>query len=187
MAPVTAIDERRWADIRPATSSDKRMTEQPDRESSRSSCPIVVFVLDGQRYGVGLDVVERVLHMVAITPLPGRPDVVLGAVNLAGRVVAVIDVRRRLGLAAGDLGPQAQLLVAKTRRRIVALPVDQVTGVTEVKADRIASPEAVVPGLAPLAGVAALPDGLMLIHDLEAFLSLEEERQLDDALTGETA
>lgn len=137
-----------------------------------------VFSVDGHRYGLPLSVTERVLHMVAISPLPGCPEVVLGAINIHGDVIPVLDVRRRLGLPEGEYGPAARLLVARTARRVVALPVDDVHGVMEFPSRSIDPPDAVIPGMAHVSGVVALTDGLLLIHDLDAFFSVEEERQL---------
>lgn len=143
---------------------------------------LAVFSLDGQRYGLPLPVTERALPMVAISPLPGCPEVVLGAINLHGDVVPVLDVRRRLGLPEAEYGPAARLLIARTARRVVALPVDDVHGVAEVPAESVLPPETVVPGIEHLSGVAALADGLLLIHDLDLFFSIEEERQLAESL-----
>lgn len=137
-----------------------------------------VFSVDGHRYGLPLSVTERVLHMVAISPLPGCPEVVLGAINIHGDVIPVLDVRRRLGLPDGEYGPAARLLVARTARRVVALPVDDVHGVMELPSRSIDPPDAVIPGMAHVSGVVALTDGLLLIHDLDAFFSVEEEQQL---------
>lgn len=154
-------------------------------ESAGSRLRLVAFSLNGERYGIDLAAAEHVLPMVAVSPLPGAPEVVLGAINLHGDVIPVLDVRRRLGLPAGELGPSAQLLVARTERRIVALPVDEVAGVVDVVADNIVPPESVQPGIENVAGVAALSDGLLLIHDLETFFSSDEERQLVEALGAE--
>lgn len=143
---------------------------------------LVVFSLDRERYGLNLATTERVLPMVAVSPLPGCPDVVLGAINLHGDVVPVLDIRRRLGFDAGDYGPAARLLVARTARRIVALPVDDVIGVEELPAETVLPPDTVLPGIGHLSGIGALSDGLLLIHDLDTFLSMEEERQLDASL-----
>lgn len=143
---------------------------------------LAVFSVDGHRYGLPLSVTERVLHMVAISPLPGCPEVVLGAINIHGDVVPVLDVRRRLGLPDGEYGPAARLLVARTARRVVALPVDDVLDVLELEPESVDSPDAIVPGMEHVSGVVALADGLLLIHDLDAFFSVEEERQLTRSL-----
>lgn len=146
---------------------------------------VVVFVVERQRYALRVDAAERVLPMAAVSPLPGSPAVALGAINLHGTVVPVLDIRRRLGLPPHDYGLGARLLVARTSRRVLALPVDEVLGVRKVTTDAVVSPDDVLPGTAYLSGIAALPDGLLLIHDLDAFLSLEEEEQLAEALETE--
>jgi purine-binding chemotaxis protein CheW len=158
------------------------LTQQLDPRGASSLRPLVVFSLDDQRYGLPLPAADRVLPMVAVSRLPGCPDVVLGAINLHGKVIPVLDVRRRLGLPAGEYGPAARLLVARTLRRTVALPVDAVSGVAEVAVEDVVPPDAVIPGIGHVAGIAALADGLLLIHDLDTFLSIEEERQLAEAL-----
>lgn len=143
---------------------------------------LVVFVIEGQRYALPLPGVERVLPMVAVSPLPKGPAVALGMINLHGQVIPVVDIRRRLDLPPHDYGVTAHLLVARTVRRILAMPVDKVLGVKEVAAEAITPPDTVLPGIRHVAGIVTLPDGLLFIHDLDAFLSLDEERQLTQAL-----
>lgn len=143
---------------------------------------LVVFVAGAQRYALPLAAVERALPMVAVSPLPKAPEIVLGVINLHGRIVPVVDVRRRLGLPSREYGMAGHLLVARTARRALALPTDEVVGVSEVPADAVRRPESVVPGIGHVAGIVALPDGVLLIHDLDTFLSLEEEGRLDEVL-----
>lgn len=149
---------------------------------AQENVQLVAFRLLDGRYGLELATVERVLPMVAVSPLPGAPAAVLGAVNLQGRAVPVVDLRVRFGLAARAPEVSDHLLVARTAKRTVALPVDEALGVMDVAATAVADPDEVAPGVELLSGVAALADGLLYIHDLDALLSLDEERQLDDAL-----
>ena len=58
----------------------------------------MVFTLDRQRYALPLSVVERVVRMIEITPVPHTPDIVLGVINAQGRVIPVVDIRRRFRL-----------------------------------------------------------------------------------------
>lgn len=143
---------------------------------------LVVFAAAGGRFGIALEATDRIVRMVAISPLPGSPPVVLGAVNVSGRVVAVVDVCRRLGLSSPPYGPESYLVLARTPRRRLALAVEEVQGVVEVPADAVSSPATLAPAAAALAGAVALRDGIVFINDLEAFLSADEERQLDRAL-----
>jgi purine-binding chemotaxis protein CheW len=143
---------------------------------------LVVFAVQGNRYAVPLSSVERVFLMVAVQPVPGAPRVVLGAINLEGRVVPVVDLRRRLNLPSRDYGLNAHLLIVQTPRRTLAIPADEVFGAAEISTASVTPTEAVLPGLGRVAGIAALPGGLLFIHDIEAFLTPGEERELGRAL-----
>lgn len=120
--------------------------------------------------------------MAAVTPLPRAPEVALGAINLGGDPIPVLDIRRRLGFRSRDYGLSGRLLIATTCRRRLALPVDDVLGVEEFAVGSVSPPQELLPGLRDVAGIVALSDGLLLIHDLEAFLFPEEEERLDEAL-----
>ena len=144
---------------------------------------LVSFVIVEQQYALPLSVVERVLPMVTVSPLPHAPSIALGVINLHGQIIPVLDIRRRLGFPTRDYGLTAHLLVARTHRRTLALPVDEVWGVQEVPAEAVVPPHAILPHLSHVAGIVMLTDGLLVIQDLEDFLSLEEERRLTEALT----
>lgn len=143
---------------------------------------LVVFDIEGQRYALRLGAVEQVLPMVAIAPLPKAPSVACGVINLYGQVVPVLNIRSRFSLPPRDYGLTGRLLVVRTRRRIVALPVDEVVGVEEVVGETVTPPGAVLPGIGYVEGIVACADGLIFIHDLDTFLSLDEEQQLSEAL-----
>jgi purine-binding chemotaxis protein CheW len=143
---------------------------------------LVVFDLDGQRYGLPVAAVDRALPMVSVSLLPQGPAIALGVINLHGQVLPVLDLRRRFRLPSCEYGLNARLLVVRTSRRVLALPVDEVLGVREVAMEAVAPPEAVLPGIEHVSGIVALADGLLFIHDVEACLSLEEEQQLTQAL-----
>lgn len=145
---------------------------------------LIMFVVAGERWAVPVAAVERVFPMVAVAPLPGCPDVVLGAINVHGEIVPVFDPHCLLGAPAVVGRAEAQLLLVRTPRRLLALAVDEVVGVAEVPAVAVAPAEAVHHAVERLAGVAPLPDGLLLVHDVDAFLSGAEERQLEVALEG---
>jgi len=157
-----------------------------DRFRQESVRRLVAFSLDGQRYALPLPVIERVLRMVEVSPLPKAPAVVLGVINFHGQVIPVLDLQRRFGRPSNNHGPASSLLVARTSRRTMALPVNEVVGVKEVAAETVTLPDAVFPGIGLVAGIVALSDGVLFIHDLETFLSLDEEQRLTEALEGKT-
>jgi purine-binding chemotaxis protein CheW len=142
---------------------------------------LVLFLLAGGRHAVMLDAVERVVAMVAVSPLPNAPPITMGVINVGGAIVPVFDLRPRLGLSPSAYDLAAHLLLARSPRRRLALATDRVLGVTEVSADVLASAAAASAGRG-LAGIVAMPDGLVLIHDLERCLSDEDDARLTRAL-----
>lgn len=146
-----------------------------------SPSQLLVFHLDDQRYGLLLGVVERAVRIVEITPLPKAPGIVLGVVNVQGRVVPVVNLRARFRLPERGIALSDQLVIARTKKRTIALAVDSVAGVFDFPEGEAVSAENIVPGTDYIAGVVKLADGLVLIQDLDRFLSLDEERTLSEA------
>jgi purine-binding chemotaxis protein CheW len=145
--------------------------------------PLVIFSLDGQRYALPLGRVQRCIRVVAITPLPEAPAIVLGIIDLAGMIIPVINIRRRFELPPRDASLSDHLIVATTGKRTVALLVDETKGVIEARSESYSPAGEVLPGLELVDGAVKLEDGLILIHDLERLLSLEEETAIDRALS----
>jgi purine-binding chemotaxis protein CheW len=143
---------------------------------------VVMFMLDEQRYAMPLSAVERVVRMVEITPIPQTPEIVLGMINAQGSVIPVVDIRRRFRLPAREPRLSDQLLIARTSKRPVALVVDAVNEVAMLSGQEIIMGETILPHLDHVRGVVKRPDGLILIHDLDRFLSLEEEQALHDTI-----
>lgn len=146
----------------------------------KESDSLLVFMLGDQRYALLLHAVDRVVRMVSVTPLPEAPDIVLGVVNIQGRVVPVINMRRRFHVPERKVALTDRLVIARTARRPVALVADAVLDIIAWTAPVAA--EDVVPGAKYVEGVVKLEDGLIFIHDLDKFLSLEEEKSLGYAL-----
>ena len=142
----------------------------------------VVFTLDDQLYAVSLSVVERIARMVEITPLPRAPEIVLGVINVQGWILPVIDIRKRFHLPARELQLSDQILIARTSKRRVALVVDTVTEVVIPSVHEVVARELILAQLDYVIGVVKRPDGLILIHDLDSFLSLDEEQELHDGI-----
>jgi purine-binding chemotaxis protein CheW len=146
------------------------------------SLQLIVFTLNEQRYALYLSVVERVVRIVRVTPLPKAPEIVFGVINVEGRIIPVLDTRKRFRLPERGLDLNDRLIIARTSGRVVALIVDKVTGVLQLLENDLVAVEKILPGLEYVEGVLKLEDGLVLIHDLDRFLSLDEETTLEGAL-----
>jgi purine-binding chemotaxis protein CheW len=143
----------------------------------------VVFCLDAGRYALPLAAVDRIVRAVHVTPLPRAPGIVLGAIDVQGRVLPVFNMRRRFGLPERAIDPADHFLIAHTPRRTVVLVIDAAQGVFEHAATAVTAAANIAPDLEHIRGVIQLEDGLVLIHDLEHFLSPDEARVLDEAMS----
>ena len=165
------------------------MNEEPSgKEANCRSTPsrFLLFTLDAGRYALSLEVVERVVPALELTPLPNAPDIVQGVFNLQGRIVPVMNLRRRFGLPERAIELSDHLIVAQTSGRTVGLVVDDTQGIVETAAAEIVPADAFLPELPYVRGVIRLQSGIVLIHDLARFLSLPEARRLDSALAEAT-
>ena len=141
-----------------------------------------VVLLDDMRVALPLSCVESTARAVQVTRLPAAPEIVLGVVNVRGRIIPVVDMRRRFHLPHREIGLSDCLVIARTSHRPLALMADAVGGLIECDDTDLADADSILPGLGFIDGVGRLNDGLILIHDLERFLSLEEDDALSRAL-----
>jgi purine-binding chemotaxis protein CheW len=143
---------------------------------------MLVFSLNGHRYGLPVADVQQVVRAVAFAPLPKAPPIVEGVINARGRLVPVLDIRARFRLPARSVSPSDFFVLALARERLVALRVDAGVHLAQLSSSDVESLESVVSGAEYVAGVGKLPDGLVLIHDLQTFLASAESAQLAEAL-----
>ena len=146
------------------------------------STQLVAFTLDDRKFALPLPQVERIVHVVEITPLPKAPDVVIGVVNVQGRIIPVVDIRKRFRLPRREMNLNDKIILSQTSKRSVGIMVDSVVNVIEYPKQEVIIPEKILSGIGYVEGVVKLEDGLTLIHNIDSFLSLEEEKTLDDAM-----
>jgi purine-binding chemotaxis protein CheW len=144
---------------------------------------LVIFSIDGQRYALALDQVDRIVRAVEITRLPKAPEIVLGVINVEGEIVPVINLRKRFNFPEREINLTDHFIIAHSSRRRLALVVDSVSQVIEDCGDTIVPSEKIIPAMDYVQGIVRLESGLLLIHDLEQCLSLREEEALQHAMS----
>ncbi len=143
---------------------------------------ILLFTLGEGRYALPAIVLRQVVRAVSLAPLPKAPGIVEGAIDYHGTVVPVLDIRARLGLAPKPLAASDHFLIAATRGRLVGLRVDGANALIAIDPKTIERPDRFAPKDRLFAGLAKLPDGLVLIQDLDAFLSEAEAAAIATAM-----
>jgi len=143
---------------------------------------LLVFVLDDRRFSVDLSVVVRIARMVEITPLPHAPDMVLGLINVQGRIIPVVSIRKSCGLPDRPPHLNDRLIILHMPARIFALLVDEVVGIVHRGEQEVVTAQQLFPGVDAVVGVVKYDDGIVLIQNMEQFLHLEDEVKLGEAM-----
>ncbi|MCC6319238.1 MAG: purine-binding chemotaxis protein CheW [Gemmatimonadaceae bacterium] len=128
----------------------------------------VTFRIGADLFAVDVQGVERVVRYVTPRPVPRLPDWIEGIVELDGRVIPVVDIRRRLGAEVTDAGAQTRLLLLALDGDWCAMVVDQVLDVRPYAAGELAPPPGLVRGLAGSLVLGTLRRGSALVLLLDA-------------------
>ena len=110
------------------------------RARRRRPLHLLTFALDREEYGIPVTQVREVIRVNDITRVPQVPAHVRGVTNLRGRILAVVEIRTRLGLAEAVVTPSSRVVVVDVRGRTLGLLVDRVSQVTKVPADSVTPP-----------------------------------------------
>ncbi|GJE42636.1 chemotaxis protein CheW [Methylobacterium soli] len=155
----------------PARTSDARTIAA---EAGGALEQVVIFDVAGESYGVPVGAVREVLRVPAtMTRLPRSPDLVVGAIDVRGTVLAVVDQRRRFGLPPGEPGPRRRIVVLEAGGTRAGLLVDGVSRMLRLEAAAIRPmPDFSGDAGNPVDRVATLNDGKLLpIVDAAALLA----------------
>ncbi|HEY7411872.1 MAG TPA: chemotaxis protein CheW [Vicinamibacteria bacterium] len=172
-APAAAADE-------PVTARSHNISffgsqTREERKAVEASEHLATFFLAGEEYGVDVRLVQEIIRVSEITQVPRAPQFVKGVINLRGRIVPVIDLKRKLELGEVEPTRQSRIVVVKVRDRLMGLLVDGASQVLKVPLSTIeAAPEEVVEiDASYIRGVAKLEARLIILVDLHKILSVE--------------
>jgi purine-binding chemotaxis protein CheW len=136
---------------------------------------LATFFLEHEEYGVDVRQVQEIRRVTEITTVPRAPEFVRGVINLRGRILPVLDLKRKLGLGDVSLERATRIVVVRLHDRRLGLLVDGASQVLKVPVSRIEAPpeEVVDKGGHYIRGVAKLEDRLVILIDLERALASE--------------
>jgi purine-binding chemotaxis protein CheW len=142
---------------------------------------LVTFRIGEEEFGVDILRVQEIIRIMEITRVPKAPDFVEGVINLRGKVIPIIDLRKRFGLEVKEYVKHTRIIVIEISNMIVGFVVDAVSEVLRVPADTVEPPPpAVMGGIDSeyISGAGKLEDRLLILLDLDKLLSQEEQAEL---------
>jgi len=136
----------------------------------------VTFRLDYEIYGINVMLVQEVLRVTDIAPVPGAPNYVIGIINLRGNVVTVIDTRMRFGLPPKEMDDATRIVIIEAENQTVGIVVDSVSEVVDVYSNEIETAPNVGNDETAryIEGVVSRDEELLILVDLNKLLSDDE-------------
>jgi len=148
----------------------------------------LTFTLADEEYGIGILKIKEIIGMMPITSVPQTPDFVKGVINLRGKVIPVVDLRRRFGMKAIDYTERTCIIVVEiqgeTGMVMIGIVVDSVSEVLNIKREDIEETPTFGTRLNTdyILGMAKIEGGVKILLDIDRVLSAEEAAMLGQGL-----
>ena len=143
---------------------------------------LVSFLLGEEHFGVDILLVQEIITVPGITRIPNAPSFIEGVINLRGKLVPVIDLRKRLKVGEQVIVQQTRILVIQVDGKVTGFLVDAVESVMSVPGDSIEdTPEIVSVGIETqyITGVSKLEDRMIILLDFNRLFNKEEIQKLE--------
>ncbi|MGI6552553.1 MAG: chemotaxis protein CheW [Clostridia bacterium] len=151
---------------------------------------LVVFQLAGETYGIEISAVHEIIRLQSITKVPRTPDFVEGVINLRGKIIPVIDLRKRFQLPLEKETPHTRIIVVEVTGVTVGMIVDSVSEVLRLPAANIEPPPPAISGGIDtdyLRGVGKWQEKLIILLDLDRVLNKKEQKELENHVQEQAA
>ncbi len=144
---------------------------------------LVVFGLGDEEFGVDIIQVQEIVRLQEVTKIPNAPEFVEGIVNLRGKVIPLIALRKRFGFAQVDHDDDSRIIVTSVNENLIGIIVDNVSEVIRLQEEQIEPPPNIVAGIGReyLQGVGKVEDRLVVLLELDRILNLDEKATLATA------
>ncbi len=142
---------------------------------------LVSFKLGKEEFGVDILKVQEINRMLEITEMPNSPEFIEGIVNLRGRIIPVVDLKKRLHLPEKEHDNSTRIIVVELNNKTVGFIVDEVSEVLRIESRVTEPPPQMVAGIDSdfITAVAKLEDRLLILLDLNKVLSRDEAKELE--------
>jgi purine-binding chemotaxis protein CheW len=163
-----------------ATKEADRLDQQVRREGK-----YLTFSLAGEEYGIGILKVKEIIGLMTITPVPKTPDHIKGVINLRGKVIPVVDLRLKFGMASAESTERTCIIVTEIaaggNKIAMGIVVDSVSEVLNIKAGDIENTPSFGAKLdtAYILGMAKIGQGVKILLDIDKVMSDDDMNNLN--------
>jgi purine-binding chemotaxis protein CheW len=144
---------------------------------------VVGFRIGRETFGVPISMVREIVRVPEITSVPNAPDYIEGVINLRGRIIPVLDLRKRFGAKSAEPNKKNRIVVVELGARAIGLIVNSASEVLRIPPSEIEEPHSVFQEgeLDFITGVGKLKGRLVMLLDLNRILQRGELRGLAEA------
>ncbi len=153
------------------------MEENKNKTAGQSSTDellqLVSFNIGEEEFGVDILKVQEINRMLEVTRVPNAPEYVDGVINLRGKVIPVIDLRRRFDMPRKEHDKNTRVIVVELAGKIIGFVVDAVQEVLRIPRTVTEPPPSIVAGVKAdyITAVGKLEDRLLILLDLEKVIT----------------
>lgn len=149
----------------------------------QKDCQLVGFRIGEETYGVQIGAVREIVRVPEITAVPNAPEMIEGVINLRGKIIPVMDLRKRFGSSAIQSDKKNRILVVELENRLLGLIVSSASEVLKIPPSEIEPPGAVFAEgeSSYVTGVGKLKGRLVILLDIARLLRQPEYRKLEEA------
>ena len=141
---------------------------------------IVVFKLGQEEYGIPITQVQEINRLTTPTKIPKAPIFVEGVINLRGKIIPIVDLRKRFGLVQEEHSEESRIVVADIAGNTIGVTVDSVNEVIRIPTANIEPTPSIATNIRTeyLSGVGKVNDRLLILLDLNKILTDTEKEEL---------
>lgn len=134
-----------------------------------------VFTIQDRSYAIRLSAVEKVVRAAELIFLPDKPEGILGLINLRGKSIPVVNIRRYFRLPDREIELEDRIVICRTHTHMAAFMADAVEGVVIFTPDRLDAADQIFPEMEQhISGVGRIKEKSVIICDIRRLLSGHE-------------
>ncbi len=150
------------------------------QNSAEELLQLVSFNIGEEEFGVDILKVQEINRMVEVTRVPNAPEYVDGVINLRGKVIPIIDLRRRFGMVRKEKDKNTRIIVVELSGKVLGFVVDAVSEVLRIPKSVTEEPPSIVAGIDAeyITAIGKLENRLLILLDLDRVLNTDENQFL---------
>jgi purine-binding chemotaxis protein CheW len=150
--------------------------------NARLAGKYLTFKLAAEEFGLEILKVQEINKMMNITRIPNAPAFIEGVINLRGKIIPIVDLRKRLGFREQPYDKSTRIIVVELEGLVLGFIVDSVSEVLRIPANTIEPPPSMVAGIESeyIEGVGKLDERLLILLELKKIFSSPERKDIEN-------